>query len=423
MGCSESRCLYANEDQISHRLQKLSFRKSLDFPAENEKFTHDTQNFFHVFDQDIMLAIDKVSDGPVNEISEGIKKIYKEFKSNFKKLTFEEVENMILLEISRQYIISRDNEAIGDFEVFGLLLDMVKSHFKIKKAAKIDCISKDELERFEEFLESIEVNFPRKQRVFCFFLEKEYSITRYYKLQIYHHLLFSKEIKYDSIHVYLTPMLFSNDDIAQWIINILRYRQPLNFVSLIIHPIIFDTKRSGGTNSRFIDPYNLDISSFCVMMRMLESIEENNSIKLLALSMTNFSKISIPPEVSDVLLKVISQDKLVGLWLGKFHFSVEFYQGLMKILPKLKKLAFLGLNIENLNSSTISHMCSLLSSNINSRGIALTGMDLCASTDWNIIRSSVEKNKNIELFYHSNTRSDIDTMQPNIDERIHGILI
>ncbi len=401
MGCTSNNVL-------EHHKITYDNTKSSSFNYDNyEKLYSDAKiNFFDIFDEESIERINRISEGPVEKIEDEIKKLIKEKRKQMSKnmrLSKDELFEVILLEISKKYLTMKESLYYQEYDVFSIIEQKVKAYFLVNNKDKVERMN---IKDVSEFLESIEVAFPKKQKVLNFFLDKTYSIIKYYKRSLFVHMLLSEELKPDSLNIYFTPLLFKSIEVIDILEYIVRKRQ-LNFLNIMIHPI----QAKEDMNSKVsLDSFNFDSSMYGKIITILNSALDNNSIKVLSLSITKNFKVVVPPEVSDLILKIIEKDNLIGLWLGRLSFANSFYSNLERIICNNTNLSFIGINSDSISKEGMEHLTNILQKTASLKVIILSGMNFPNESEMDEISSLVKKNKSIHFLYYNRLRLNIEDL-------------
>ena len=420
MGCSQATVLnFISQNTKSSQIQTTSY----DFEKSKIIYDKAKDSFFNLFDEESIEIINKISEGPVDKIEEGIKSLWKEKKKSIRKnekIDYETLENIVLIELSRKYLLAKGKSFISETDLFSLFESKIKFQFLLKaKDGKTESFSEKQLKFINSFLEENEIYFPRKQKVMTFYLEKHFPITRYYKSSIYEHFLFSEEFKPESLNVYFTPLLFKYDIMIDILSEIIRNKS-LYFLNVIVHSVQNnDTERNN-----YLDSFNFDNNMYGKLLQLLNSAKENKSLKVLSLSMSKPFKIVMPPECSNIILEILKKDNLIGLWLGKFIFSNEFYSLLENILASLKKLIFLGINSKYVSEEGLISLNNIISKNSSIKVFVLAGVNYSYyPTEFDGLKLEIEGSKHMEMFYYNKSLLNIEYIDSDEPPKTGGMLI
>eukprot|EP00340_Litonotus_pictus_P003928 CAMPEP_0170526076 /NCGR_PEP_ID=MMETSP0209-20121228/11543_1 /TAXON_ID=665100 ORGANISM="Litonotus pictus, Strain P1" /NCGR_SAMPLE_ID=MMETSP0209 /ASSEMBLY_ACC=CAM_ASM_000301 /LENGTH=140 /DNA_ID=CAMNT_0010815719 /DNA_START=304 /DNA_END=723 /DNA_ORIENTATION=- len=135
--------------------------------------------------------------------------------------------------------------------------------------------------------DKISIIFPFKLKFFSLLIERDKSVTKFYNNTIYQHLLFSDQFSPQSLNLYLSPEFFNNGDVSLYFAEIIKRRNPLYFVSMIVYPL---------GKKHEVDNYNLDSEMYGKLFGLIRNLKQNESIKVLAFSINGPNKIVVPPE-------------------------------------------------------------------------------------------------------------------------------
>lgn len=401
MGCT-------NPSQIINPYIKKTIKPEtgISYNEGKKEFIYIKEVFFDVFNDILLKKLNIISDLPSSTLDKEIKSFYKEEKKNIKsniKISKARFEKMVYYEISRKYLLG--STILKEYDIYQILENRLKSHFTvIRKERKNDTINKSELKWFSDLFDSIELGFARRQKVLNVYIDKDYSITKHYKQTLYEHFLYNDDFKVDSINLFLTPLLFTCDEILYVLCEILKQKE-ISFINLIIHPV----EQQTNTNTSYIEYFNMDSTMYGKLILIISSLSKNKSIKFLSLSMTKASKVLIPPELSILLMKFMNKDTLVGLWLGKFQFSNQFLFDMKDFLSSSKNMKFLGLNFDCLEMEGMSCIKEIISKSKSLKGISITGMSLFDDEkEYKELVSNVMKNETLEMCYYNKSILNIE---------------
>lgn len=343
-------------------------------------------------------------------------KLIRDFYDKHRKLcrdlkieSLEELEYYILLELSKKYFENNEKLRTQKTNIFSL----IKTIFKTKYL-DLELPKENKKELVDIVLNSIkdkEEYFPHMQNFYSLNIEKDYTQTKYFKAYNYQHLLFNDDLKPDSLNLFLTPLFFSNKSIIIYFTEIIKRTNPLYFLSLVVNSINLNS-------SLKTENFNLDCQMYSNLNWILTSVLANESLKVLAFSIYGNNKIVVPPEMSKVLLDIIRKDSLIGLYLGKWYFSKQFFADLFKIISGLNNLNYLALNFNHNNDKEFKKdLNQLIFKNNSLKVILISGINYSDSrTEWDNLISNANKNSNIEVLYHNNNLKDLENIKEGEEE-------
>lgn len=408
MGCSGSNVYFDfKHDNKKKHSNYINFEKSSSYyqAAENQSIELIKNESAKQFFSEIIQASGA-------DYAKLIKGFFKENKKILHKEGIkdqEELEYTVLLYLSRNYLETNKEDSITSLNFFTYAVELINNKFldvELDKKSKKSVVSV-----YEEFLSSLESTFPRKLKFYSLFIEKTYSDTKNFKGFIYEHFLFSKYFTVESLNIYLTPSFFSNEKVCRYFSEIVKKTNPLYFLSLLIYPI--------DKNKELVENFNLDSKMYGVLLDLIESACENESIKVLALSIKEHYKILIPPELSEKLLTLIRKDNLIGLYLGKFTFSKTFYTELFEDLSNLKNLKFLAINCYNSDKEFLKNLNNAVYTNTSLSVLLLSGTGFeDMYIEYEQLKYIITEKRSLNLVYSNANIKNVESESQ--EENVHG---
>ena len=154
-----------------------------------------------------------------------------------------------------------------------------------------------------------------------------------------------------------------NSDFIIDLSEAIAYNTKLTFLAIIINPLT----HSLSTSKKYL--YNMNPLMYRNLFKILEGVKNNKTIKHLVITSTMESKIILAPEISNLLVKKLSDDNLFGFYFGKILVTENFLKDIISSFPILTKLKYFCLDISSFNARL-----------------------------GDLVKSSIIKNRSIELF-------------------------
>ena len=159
----------------------------------------------------------------------------------------------------------------------------------------------------------------------------------------------------NAFNLFLTPSLFSKDDIMEDLINFIEFNENLITINIVICPYKKDGKH--------LENYSLNANSYKHLYNIFKAVRNNTNIKVLFFHCSKNFQIIIPPEINNLILDKIKEDTILGLHFGKFNFSEDFCTKLFEILVLSNNLAYFGFDSNIANDNLLENLKTSLCKN------------------------------------------------------------
>lgn len=426
MGCSQTNTNLNFKGTIntlkSNNLLNYNYDKGF------KNYNNSTDNFFDIFNKNLIDEITRISESPPNLFPTKVDNLWNDHKSYFlkKKMEKAQIEHMVLLQLANLFLLNNKKKILYEVDVHNVLSKIIKEHFIVVDSHKhsFKQIEENEINKLISILSSDGL-LPKKQKVFNLYLDKHFNETKYYKSSIYDHILFSDEFKPESINIICTPLLLKYTTLIDMICENIKHSERLYFLNVLIHPA-----ESNKLNIvSYIENFNFDPLMYGILCKILYATLKNiNCISFFSLSISNSCKIVMPPELGNILLDIVEYDNLVGLWLGKFSFSNEFFKLLKEKVIELKKLKYLGINGNNINPEIIESLIEIIKNNKSIELLVFNGLNFSHfKNKLHLLKNELQKNEcNILTTYINNKYCSAELIEDDSNElenKIGGVFI
>jgi len=142
----------------------------------------------------------------------------------------------------------------------------------------------------------------------------------------------------------------------------------LSFFAIVLNPLAVGGKDGNNSNKKYL--YSMNPFMYKNLFKVFEAVKSNKSIKHFVFTASIESKIILAPEISNLILRKITEDNLFGFYLGKVLLTESFLKEVFSAIANLNKLKYFCIDVSGLNNRLCSHLNSVIGSN---RSLELVG--------------------------------------------------
>lgn len=135
------------------------------------------------------------------------------------------------------------------------------------------------------------------------------------------------------------------------------YNNKLTFIAILLNPLTVNKS----TYKKYL--YNMNPLMYSNLFKIFEATKNNKNIRHLIFTSLIDNKIVLAPEISNIILQIITEDNLFGFYLGKISLTENFLEETFSIFANLQKLKYFCFDIGGLNTSLYKHLRYCLSKN------------------------------------------------------------